>query len=201
MRAALLLLAATPLFAQPGDLQPPAKPDPMPASARPAIEKCEKAVAEAKKVYDAACAKAHAQAAKDLEAAIKTETQKGNLDGALLIKAKIEEYKKDVAASPSSEPAVGLKAQIVGKWTWHQGRTAIFRPDGTATQYRGTSTFGDGKWSSQKDGQIQVRWGDNKNVAVDEVTIDGEMAHVINKVGNGTKFDITRISNDTEAPK
>jgi hypothetical protein len=200
MRTTLILLAALPVFAEPADLQPPPKPEPMPASARPAVERCEKTIAEAKKVYEAACAKAHAQAAKELEAAQKTETQKGNLDGALLIKARIEEYKADAPGATAQPSTAKSDRLIVGKWSWHQGRTAIFRADGTATQYRGAAEFGDGKWSVQKDGQIRTRWGDGKNVAVDDVEIDGETAHVVNKVGNGVKFDITKLSDDVTAP-
>jgi hypothetical protein len=107
----------------------------------------------------------------------------------LAIKKKIEELQPltTVAAAPK------IDRFIVGKWTWHQGRTATFKADGTAVQYSGTVEFGKGKWTAMKDGTVRIQW--IEPAAVDTLTLNGDTARVSN-TGNGIRFDVNRMSPD-----
>jgi hypothetical protein len=90
MRTALMLLAALPLFAQPSDITPPTKPDSLPATARQTVERYDKAAAEAKKMFDAAIAKAADAARKDLTKIQESETKSGRLEAAMAVKSQID---------------------------------------------------------------------------------------------------------------
>jgi len=96
----------------------------MPPDAQKVIDKYEKTVAEAKKMYDTAVAKARDQALKDLKPIQIAETKKGNLDGAMLVKSKVDELTAEIpkpAAEgdlakplpPNTDPRVTL---LLGKW-------------------------------------------------------------------------------------
>lgn len=96
----------------------------LPPEAAKVMEKYDKTVTDAKKVYDSAVNKAREQALKDLKPIQTTETKKGNLDGALLVKSKIEELTAEIpkpAAEgdlakplpPNTDPKVAF---LLGKW-------------------------------------------------------------------------------------
>jgi hypothetical protein len=78
------------LFCQPTDLPDVKKPDPLPAAAKVAMERYDKAAAEAKKAYDAAVAKAADAARKELAKIQESETKAGRLETALAVKGQIE---------------------------------------------------------------------------------------------------------------
>lgn len=96
----VLLAPISILFAQTADLPPVAKPDPMPAAARQTMEKYDRSVAEAKKVYDAAVARAADAARKELLRLQEQETKAGRLESALAIKTQVEKL-------PSEDPGLG----------------------------------------------------------------------------------------------
>ena len=96
----------------------------MPADAQKVIDKYEASVEVARKAFDAAVAKARDQALKDLKPIQTAETKKGNLESALLVKAKIDEL---ISAGPGEdlvpvkEPKVSKEnkdfaAFLVGTW-------------------------------------------------------------------------------------
>lgn len=96
----------------------------VPTDAKKVVEKYDAAVEAAKKAYDATVAKARDQALKDLKPIQSAETKKGNLDGAIWVKDKIDELtaqipkepgKDDLAtpAPPTKDPRVAL---VIGKW-------------------------------------------------------------------------------------
>lgn len=108
----VLLVPTSILFAQPADLISPVKPDGLPVAAKQAIERHDKAVDAAKKAYDAALAKAAADARKDLEKILDTETRAGRLESALAVKARMELLAQPggagtaaPAAAPAATPA------------------------------------------------------------------------------------------------
>jgi len=146
MHTLLALSIALPVFAQTGELPAPQKPEPIPTSARPAVEKCEKAIGEAKKIYDAICTKARAQAIKDLEAALKAETQKGNLNGAVAIKDKLDEYKNaQELAKPDAVPrtdTIIVEVFIDGDSKLHITPTGIYWTAGTVAKPGATNVNG-----------------------------------------------------------
>ena len=96
----------------------------MPAEAKKVIDKYDTSVEVARKAFDTAVAKARDQAIKDLKPIQSAETKKGNLDSALLVKAKIDEL---VSAGPGEdlvpvkEPKISKEnrdfaASLVGTW-------------------------------------------------------------------------------------
>ncbi len=187
MRAVLMLLVALPLGAQPGDPQPPAPPPPPPAVAKPSIDKCEKSMADAKKVYEIACARARAQAIRELEYILKTELSRGNLDNAVLIRAKIEEYQKE-------QPKIEVKKpEIVGRWTWIHGRTATFNADGTAEKYSGSAKVSNGKWKMDKN-KVEVEWKETDGIIyLDSIEPGENTAKVLNMDNGRMVYEIRRL--------
>jgi hypothetical protein len=140
----------------------------MPAEAKKVIDKYEASVEVARKAFDAAVAKAREQALKDLKPIQTTETKKGNLDGAMLVKAKVDELTSEIPkpaaegdlakpAPPSTDTRV---TTLSGKWkvTVPGGTyTGIweFRVDGTVTQ--GGKLVG--KYAFEKN-KIIITWDD-----------------------------------------
>jgi hypothetical protein len=113
----IAVLVLVPLYAFAQDAK-------MPAEAKKVIDKYDASVEAAKKVYDAAVAKARDQALKDLKPVQMTETKKGNLDEAMAVKAKIDELTADGPGEnlvPVKEPKVSkdnkdFSASIIGTW-------------------------------------------------------------------------------------
>jgi hypothetical protein len=153
------------------------------------VARHDKAVSEAKRAYDLAVAKAATTAIKELQHVQADEAKMGRLEVAMAAKRKIEELQPltTVSAAPKNDRLV------VGKWTWHAGRTALFKADGTATQNDGTAEFGKGTWVPTKDGTVRIQW--TEPVAVDILTLNGDTARVIN-TGSGIKFNINRLPAD-----
>jgi len=87
-----------------------AEDPPLPPDAQKVIDKQTIALEAAKKAYDAAVAKANADAAKGLEPVVVKLTKAGDLNGALAVKAAMEKIASD--AEPIGNPA---KGQYVGK--------------------------------------------------------------------------------------
>jgi hypothetical protein len=94
----------------------------MPVEAQRIVDRHDKAIAEAKRVYDAAVAAEHDRAIKALQPILASETKRSNLDEALLIKAKLDEYR---ASRGELAPALAPKgpdsptefaSQLVGSW-------------------------------------------------------------------------------------
>jgi hypothetical protein len=114
----IAILVLVPLYAFAQDAK-------MPADAKKVIDKYDAAVEAAKKAYDATVAKARDQALKDLKPIQTAETKKGNLDAAVLVKAKIDELSSETMkstpenelANPTSPYITEPKASMVaGKW-------------------------------------------------------------------------------------
>jgi len=97
----VLLAPISILFAQTADLPPVAKPDPMPAAAKQAVEKYDRSVAEAKKVYDAAVARAADAARKELLRLQEQETKAGRLESAIAIKTQVDKLPEPSAPAES----------------------------------------------------------------------------------------------------
>lgn len=152
------------------------------------VARHDKAVSEAKRAYDLAVAKAATTAIKELQHVQADEAKMGRLEVAMAAKRKIEELQPltTVSAAPKND-------RVVGKWTWHAGRTALFKADGTAMQYSGTVEFSKGNWTSIQDGTVRIQW--IEAAATDSLTINGDTARVTN-TGNGIKFNINRLPAD-----
>lgn len=96
----------------------------MPTEAKKVIDKYEASVEVARKAFDAAVAKARDQALKDLKPIQTSETKKGNLDGATLVKSKVEELTIEASTetlSSAKEPKVQKDLRdfipsILGTW-------------------------------------------------------------------------------------
>jgi hypothetical protein len=113
----IAMLVLAPLYAFAQDAK-------MPAEAKKVIDKYEASVEVARKAFDAAVAKARDQALKDLKPIQTAETKKGNLDGAMLVKSKVDELTSEIPkpaaegdlakpVPPSTDPRVTL---LLGKW-------------------------------------------------------------------------------------
>jgi hypothetical protein len=117
-----VLLVLVPLYAFAQDAK-------MPAEAKKIIDKYDAAVEVAKKAYDATVAKARDQALKDLKPIQTSETKKGNLDGAILVKNKIDELLVSSSLdnlNPVKEPAVVANNRVfsnfvIGTWVGEGG--------------------------------------------------------------------------------
>jgi len=134
----------------------------MPADAQKIIDKYDKAIAEAKKVYDAAVAKARDQALKELKPIQTAETKKGNLENALLVKGKIEELTAEIPKpaaegdlstpiSPSIDTAV---IAVLGKWLIGGKYPVEFNANGTIRKENKI-----GKYVVEK-GKVIVTWSE-----------------------------------------
>jgi hypothetical protein len=109
--AVILILPLTKLFGQPAELQPPKKPDPLPAAAKATVDRYDKQVAEAKKVFEAKSAEAAETARKELAKLQEQETRAGRLEAALAIKAEIERL-PEKAEVPSANQYIELAKRI-----------------------------------------------------------------------------------------
>ena len=58
---------------------------------------------------------------------------------------------------------------IVGTWTWFDGNTVVFNPDGSATHSGGSS----GVWNRQADGSFHVHWQQFNTDDYFKLTADG----------------------------
>lgn len=90
----------TPAYAQPAAQTE--KDSKLPPEAQKVMAKYDATVDAAKKVYEAAVAKAKEQATKELKPIQQAEVRKGNLDTAMAIKAKLEELKAEELQSPTA---------------------------------------------------------------------------------------------------
>jgi len=114
----IAMLVLVPLYAFAQDAK-------MPADAKKVIDKYEASVEASRKAFDASVAKARDQAIKDLKPIQTAETKKGNLDGAMLVKNKVEELAAEIP-KPAAEgdlanptPPVNSDprtATLIGKW-------------------------------------------------------------------------------------
>ena len=156
----------------------------MTADAQKVIDKYAKAVADAKKVYDAAVSKARDQALKDLKPIQTAETKKGNLDGAMMVKGKIEELTVESSTeniAAAKEPQLSKLTRdsipsLLGTWVGEGGRKGgpdwTFAMSGKDLQliedvYARKSI----KYTFTKDGKILFNWISNN---VMEVAREGE---------------------------
>jgi hypothetical protein len=80
--------------------------------------------------------------------------RKGDLEGAIAIKAIVERLKVEV--DPKKDP----KWALVGKWLLSWGPTITLKPDGTFADTRGIT----GKWNTETDGGFTIIWDDSHSV-------------------------------------
>lgn len=131
MRFILLILVAFSAFA--GDELPPA----------------------AKKIIDqrdAAIEKANETAIAALEKVLVDLTKKGDLDGALAVRAKIESLRKPETHDVLGQPIVSPEQAFLGKWNLVGTGEIVIKPKGVAS----CSVCG-GKWSIN-DGKLVIAW-------------------------------------------
>jgi len=142
----------------------------MPAEAKRVIDKYDASVEAAKKVFETAVAKARDQALKDLKPIQVSETKKGNLDGAMLVKSKVDELTAEIqkpAAEgdlakpipPSTDPRV---AMLIGKWkVYTTGYSVVyeFKDEGEVTRIPNNI----GKYSFEKD-KLVITWNNGEVV-------------------------------------
>ena len=113
----IAILVLVPLYAFAQDAK-------MPTEAKKVIDKYEASVEVARKAFDSVVAKARDQALKDLKPIQVSETKKGNLDGAMLVKGKVDELTAEIPKPasegdlakplpPSTDPRVSL---LLGRW-------------------------------------------------------------------------------------
>jgi hypothetical protein len=168
----------------------------MPAEAKKVIDKYEASVEVARKAFDASVAKARDQALKDLKPIQVAETKKGNLDGAMIVKSKVDELSTETS-KPISEgdlarptiPSVDPKV-FYGKWkVTVPGGTYSgiweFKENGIAERSEGNGTF------EMKDGKIVITWPNNNNAkdAVNMPKLGATVMDGVSAFGFALKFE------------
>jgi hypothetical protein len=148
MRFLFLCLLSLTLFAAD---PPPAKP--LPVGVDPIVKEYQDSVAKAKAAYEATCAKAQEKALVALDAKNKEIIKKGDVDGAIAVKAVIERVKGGKVRD-EAEKEVGLLGEekvdvaklIVGKWkSADAGKVWTFSKDKTFAISNGDSGTWEGK--------------------------------------------------------
>jgi hypothetical protein len=159
----IAMLVLIPLYAFAQDAK-------MPAEAKKVIDKYEASVEVARKAFDAAVAKARDQALKDLKPIQVSETKKGNLDGAMLVKGKVDELTAEISkpavegdlakpVPPSTDPRVIV---LLGKWRVSTTGYAVvyeFKDDGEIWRLPNNT----GKYSFEKD-KLVINWSNGETV-------------------------------------
>ena len=174
----------------------------MPAEAKKVIDKYETSVEVARKAFDASVAKARDQALKDLKPIQTTETKKGNLDGAMMVKGKVDELTAEIpkpAAEgdlakplpPGTDPRV---AMLIGKWkvsaaSANWASTWEFKEGGVIERYEKREA--PGKYAIEKD-KVHISWTDGGGPLFLKLPKQGTSINsleTINGVGLEIKFD------------
>jgi len=161
----IAMLVSIPLYAFAQDAK-------MPAEAKKVIDKYETSVEVARKAFDAAIAKARDQALKDLKPIQTAETKKGNLDGAMLVKSKVDELTSEIPkpsaegdlakpVPPSTDPRTTM---LLGKWRvtvpgtdWASNWE--FRDN--SVMFRSEKPNVSGKYVIEKD-KVVISWSDGE---------------------------------------
>lgn len=98
---------------------------------------------------------------RDLSKAQETATKKGDLDGALAIKAEIEKQSKEVNATAD---LLAPANPIVGKWS-RNNKVWEFKADGTVVESRDETVLSTGTWKLNGK-QVQAVLAGNWNITV-----------------------------------
>lgn len=147
-----------------GDAAPGAAPK-LPAAAQAALDRLDKAEAKLEVEHRKALSAERAKAIAELERVQKTVTKAGDLDGALAVKARIEELQKaeavDADALLGEKPAAKVDAQRAapGRWELAKGggnAICTLREDGSVTAMLGQLPV-PGRWRAEK-GRLIITW-------------------------------------------
>jgi hypothetical protein len=132
----------------------------MPAEAQRSINKYEVSLEMAKMTYDSAVAKARAQVIKELKPVQLVETKNGNLDGAMLIKMKLESLTAE-SIQPGDSKIDSRIIGLAGRWrvtvpggNW--SGTWEFKDDGTVVRLDSPTYFG--KITIDNKDKVVVTW-------------------------------------------
>jgi len=109
------------------------------------------------------------QVVKFLQGALDRETKAGNLEGALLIKAKIESLGPKATPEKPTMPAVGANEDFLGEWTWFiaDQKLILERGNKAYIQLPGGGAKLEAQWQPSGDSRrsIEVSWGGDDNTA------------------------------------
>jgi len=185
----IAILVLVPLYAFAQDAK-------MPAEAKKVIDKYEASVEVARKAFDSVVAKARDQAIKDLKPIQASETKKGNLNGALAVKSKIDEMIVSVSAEnldPVKEPTTVaddkvFSSFVIGTWTGEGGMKGgphwTFSKSGKEIQLvEEGKPYHSIKYRLISESTLQFDWS-NAN-AVMEVTREGNELKLVCKRSDG----------------
>lgn len=158
MRFLLLILITGFCFAE-----DPVKP--LPKDVQTIVDAREKALSEARIAFDKAVFKANDDAVKKMETVVKTNTQKGDLDGALASKKFVEEWNKEketvavTGALGGAGPIVkknDLANIILGEWKMKENGESVYF-DETGARYLNFT----GKVTVINQKVISIKWNNN----------------------------------------
>ena len=193
MRYLILLLISFTLFA--GD-------PPVPPPVVPVLKEYNDAIAKAKALYEATCAKAAEKAVAGMEAKNKEIVKKGDLDSAMAVKGLIEKVKSG-ELKQEAEKTVGLlgeevlvtkkgiAAELDGKkWNWNNSGIVTFNLNGTMSP--------NGNWEFNK-GKLIVIMGANHTLT--PIFEDGKIVSFDGIVsGSNTAFKVLLVQTPAAKP-
>lgn len=153
----------------------------LPTPAQTALDRLAKADAKLAADYRKALAVERSKAMAELEKVQKATTKAGDLDGALAVKAKLDELRAAQEAEAGDllggdRPAVpaDLSKQVVGRWNLTKANgasgTAEFTAGGMAVVSLGPFTIG-GRWRIEKD-RVLVTWANDES-KLENLAFDG----------------------------
>jgi len=150
----------------------------LPRGAERAIERYEREVADARE-----------DLLESLDRELERATKRGELEVALAIKAKKEEFaggetdflgNEDDAENRADLLNESLKTLITNTWAMANGRTVEFSKDGKAHTQKGGSRSS-GKWRVEGE-EVLVTWSNNITDTI-PLPIEGESVQITNSVG------------------
>lgn len=150
-------------------------------------DKYVKGLTKYKAEYDAKCRRLSLAYIKSLEKLQVATVKKGDLDGALKVKAKIAEIEKllaDNLSIPLPNPTktiVSTKPDpIIGKWNWSGRVNYTFKADGTFI----SNTTVHGAWESLGNAKYKVRGIKNGSTFFNLITLKSETIFITDIRGN-----------------
>lgn len=140
--------------------------------------------------FDAKVYKARGELVAKLAKVQETVTKKGDLDTAMLIKAKIADLSKDLPADESKKE----KVAIVGRWNavWDRGEAGTnLAHDVWEVEVDGSCTSGpiQGKWKVRPAGGFEIRWDQGM---VDTIKDIGSTGRTTASRSNGKTISLQR---------
>lgn len=134
---------------------------PLPKDVQTIVDAREKALQEARIAFDKAVFKANDDAVKKMETVVKTNTQKGDLDGALASKKFVEEWNKEkdsvavTGALGGAGPGEKKNFDPVGNWqaSHSNGWKGVYNLS------KGGIIIPNGKWKIKND-ELIMSWND-----------------------------------------